>query len=343
MFRFVCIFFVLFSFSAFAAEDSESRYLRQAGKAITLADAEYYLRKALIAGEPGSRTKYLDFAINQQRFMRDRRLNVYEYLELYRKDAFTPKGAVNMGLMCQHGLHDVSQKPNYELARKWFERALTMGSKSALGLMGMLYYKGWGVEKDLHQARFFWEEGARKGGARTMANLATLIENNCTEPASAVYWYQKAKASGDSETVKFADESLKPYAVMESEDFLVAGRFDIGSGIDQIQFADVNEVLKYCLQEAGRISGTKPCAICNHALKSNRSIVTSVAHMLSHLRADKAGKGSLSTHFFCPGCIEAYLKSPDKKWCPLASTYLKCPDRLDQFIGVYFKEPRPLD
>lgn len=70
---------------------------------------------------------------------------------------------------------DVS--PDFEQARRWFEKAAALGDADALNGLGTLYHRGgFGIERDLHQARRFYQKAAGAGSLQALCNLGLICE-----------------------------------------------------------------------------------------------------------------------------------------------------------------------
>jgi len=69
-----------------------------------------------------------------------------------------------------------NDKENYKKAERWYESA-EQGHTEAQHMMGLLYYRGSGVERDYSKARAWSETSAKKGYGPSFISLAELFEN----------------------------------------------------------------------------------------------------------------------------------------------------------------------
>lgn len=93
---------------------------------------------------------------------------------------------------------DCFQKGNKEEGRKWLDKAVQQGLAVAQHLMGTVYRKGYGVEKNTNLATFFEMMAAKKGNIPAMAEvgLAFAAKDLFDE---ALEWFRKGVEAGSSD------------------------------------------------------------------------------------------------------------------------------------------------
>ncbi len=66
------------------------------------------------------------------------------------------------------------EKQDYDTALKALAPLIKEGDVNATNLMGQMYENGWGVEKDIDQAKKFYDQGARRGHLASVNSLRKL-------------------------------------------------------------------------------------------------------------------------------------------------------------------------
>ncbi|MDX8387725.1 MAG: SEL1-like repeat protein [Ghiorsea sp.] len=104
---------------------------------------------------------------------------------------------------------------SYQLAAKWYEKAIKKGNASAMNNFGILYDQGLGVVRDPKKAFALYKQAAERGDVAGMFDLAWAHHygNGTVKNAKkAVSWYRKAKELGSrSASEKLIDLSkLEP-------------------------------------------------------------------------------------------------------------------------------------
>ena len=92
-------------------------------------------------------------------------------------------------------------KVNHVEAFKWYEMAALKGDAKGLGTIGMMYYKGDGVEKSNEKAFTSFQMGANKGASFSMYNLAKMYYNGEgveKNEKKAFNWFLKAANKDDA-------------------------------------------------------------------------------------------------------------------------------------------------
>jgi TPR repeat protein len=79
--------------------------------------------------------------------------------------------------MYEHGL---GVEQSYERAFEYYEQAADLGLATAQYSLGVMYYKGDGVERDIAKAREWWTKAAAQGEKNAIKNLK-LINKQTTE------------------------------------------------------------------------------------------------------------------------------------------------------------------
>ena len=89
---------------------------------------------------------------------------------------------------------------NMPLAFKEFLIAAKEGHVFAEFNVGLMYEQGLGVEKDVHEAFYWYEKSAEQGNSAAQFNLGVCYENgigNSIDYEKANEWYRKAAVQGD--------------------------------------------------------------------------------------------------------------------------------------------------
>ena len=101
-----------------------------------------------------------------------------------------------MGLLYAQGDDKQGVQPNESEAARWFTKAAEHGSVPAQYKLGLLYWGGHGVPKDVNKA-YFWAVLARAGGQEGSRDLAKVLANGMTRAQAAAIeqqaniWYQQ--------------------------------------------------------------------------------------------------------------------------------------------------------
>lgn len=108
------------------------------------------------------------------------------------------KAQETLGELYQTGLYGV-EKDLFE-ARDWFEKAVQQGETSAMVNLGSMYLNGDGVPQDYLKAKELFEKAANKGKLSAQHNLGGMYYFGKGIPKNytkAIEWYQKAANQGD--------------------------------------------------------------------------------------------------------------------------------------------------
>src|SRR5262249_44299143 len=90
-------------------------------------------------------------------------------------------------------------KPDFALAKHWYDEAAQQGHVKAQWLLGGLYATGAdGVERDIKDATLWCKDAANAGYAPAQATLGTLFAR-AKKMNRAVEWWTKAAEQGDAE------------------------------------------------------------------------------------------------------------------------------------------------
>lgn len=101
-----------------------------------------------------------------------------------------------LGLLYAQGDDKHSIEQDESEAANWFTKAAEHGSSAAQYKLGLLYWGGHGVPKDINKA-YFWAVLARAGGQEGSQDLAKVLANGMTRPQAiaieqqAEIWYQQ--------------------------------------------------------------------------------------------------------------------------------------------------------
>lgn len=89
---------------------------------------------------------------------------------------------------------------NYSAAVIWYRKAAEQGYLPAQISLGVCYYNGLGVPKDMAQAAKLWADAAEKDDNDAQYRLATCYQNGTGVPqdsSQANYWFKKSAANGN--------------------------------------------------------------------------------------------------------------------------------------------------
>ena len=83
---------------------------------------------------------------------------------------------------------------NLENARQWYEKAVEHGNANAANNLGLLYYEGQGVSVDLEQAEKLFLIAHKRGDNNAITNLVDLylVKSDCDR---ALQWHERALAN----------------------------------------------------------------------------------------------------------------------------------------------------
>jgi putative methionine-R-sulfoxide reductase with GAF domain len=107
-----------------------------------------------------------------------------------------PTAENSLGLLYAEGDEKQAIKPDEREAAAWFTKAAEHGSVSAQYKLGLLYWGGHGVPKDVNKA-YFWAVLARAGGQEGSKDLAKVLASGMTRAQAAAIeqqaeiWYQQ--------------------------------------------------------------------------------------------------------------------------------------------------------
>ena len=90
---------------------------------------------------------------------------------------------------------------DYDTARKLFEKAAAAGSSRAEYGLGLIYWQGCGVPRNVSTAVEFLRSAASKGDPDAQANYGLFLAREMNEPKEAMKWYERAMAQGNSGTM----------------------------------------------------------------------------------------------------------------------------------------------
>ena len=90
---------------------------------------------------------------------------------------------------------------DYDTARKLFEKAAAAGSSRAEYGLGLIYWQGCGVPRNVSMAVRFLRSAASKGDPEAQANYGLFLAREMNEPKEAMKWYERAMAQGNSGTM----------------------------------------------------------------------------------------------------------------------------------------------
>lgn len=106
-----------------------------------------------------------------------------------------------LGLLYAQGDEKQAIQQNESEAARWFTKAAEDGSVPAQYKLGLLFWGGHGVAKDVNKA-YFWAVLARAGGQEGSKDLAKVLANGMTRAQAAAIeqqaemWYQQHESRG---------------------------------------------------------------------------------------------------------------------------------------------------
>lgn len=96
------------------------------------------------------------------------------YFKFLQSSEFEHPSAIrNIGLLFYHGL---GVKQNFETAKVWLEKAISLKDIPALCSLGILYLNGEGVTKDVSRAFFYFESASNQGNLDAEFNIGLLYQ-----------------------------------------------------------------------------------------------------------------------------------------------------------------------
>lgn len=129
-----------------------------------------------------------------------------EALELYKKagEMGNSEGLFRTGKFYHEGRSGV--EVNYELARQYYEKAVSLNNSKAINNLANLYANGRGVEKNIPKAIELYKKSAESGLSIAMCNLGNIqgvlnIDNGFYDRNSSINWYKKAIEFGNVDAI----------------------------------------------------------------------------------------------------------------------------------------------
>ena len=124
-----------------------------------------------------------------------------EALDMYKKagEMGNADGLFRAGKFYHEGRSGV--EINYELARKYYDRAVELGNNKAANNIGCMYLGGLGVNKDNVKAIEWYEKAANLGNVVAMTNLGMMYregEGVAQDYLKSKQWYEKAADLGNA-------------------------------------------------------------------------------------------------------------------------------------------------
>lgn len=91
------------------------------------------------------------------------------------------------------------QRGDYKTAHQELLKAAEQGDANAQTWLGLMYYKGQGVQKDDAVSVIWWQEAAEQGNKWAQFNLGLMYANGegvLKDNAVAARWYRKSAEQG---------------------------------------------------------------------------------------------------------------------------------------------------
>ena len=112
---------------------------------------------------------------------------------------------------------------DFKAAAEFFEKAAVVGHKNAQYNLGILYYTGKGVDKNLRKAFSWFQKAAQQGHTLAEFNLGYLYYSGAGVAKNDVLAYRlfsAAAAKGNTKAIKARDtlaKSLPPEVIKQAE------------------------------------------------------------------------------------------------------------------------------
>ena len=184
-----------------------------------------------------------------------------EALEMYKKagEMGNADGLFRAGKFYHEGRNGVEVK--YDLARKYYEKAIELNNDKAMNNLANMYFEGIGVIKNIAKANELYKKAADLGNVHAMYNLGNNYYNGDgvqQDYIAAKNWYEKAaNLNYDNAGMKLGDmyydgkgvdknyqESFKWYKASENvpySSFSIGWMYEYGQGTD----IDIKQALEY--------------------------------------------------------------------------------------------------
>lgn len=107
-----------------------------------------------------------------------------------------------IGYLFRDGLDGIGT--DYDKANDWFQKGMAAGSPSAIMGAALMYYFGYGVERNDQTARELLERAASQGNSGAICFIAGMLlraAQNETDVQEARQWYQKAYEMGNPDAM----------------------------------------------------------------------------------------------------------------------------------------------
>ncbi len=101
---------------------------------------------------------------------------------------------MDMGYLSMYGGKDV--KPNWEDARRWYDKAVELGSKEAHWFLGVLSYDVTAEKRNVEEAMRHWRLAAEAGVADAQYRLGRLLSQKSETLQEGMQWLEKAARIG---------------------------------------------------------------------------------------------------------------------------------------------------
>lgn len=103
---------------------------------------------------------------------------------------------MDMGYLSMYGGKDI--KPNWEEARRWYDKAVELGSKEAHWFLGVLSYDVTAEKRNVEEAMRHWRLAAEAGVADAQYRLGRLLSQKSETLQEGMQWLEKAARIGQS-------------------------------------------------------------------------------------------------------------------------------------------------
>lgn len=121
-------------------------------------------------------------------------------LARYREASAKGNSYATMMVGWMHAYPEDGARPDFAVAREWFEKAATAGSAVAMRELGRIYFDGNGVPVDKSRAFEWIERAAREGDALAQNRLGWMLRQGDgieRDDEEAVTWFKLAAKNGE--------------------------------------------------------------------------------------------------------------------------------------------------
>ena len=138
-----------------------------------------------------------------------------EQIKRLKKRAEGGDGAAMHNLGCIYNGGDLGLPQDTKKAMELWLRAGELGRIWPYYKLGIHYYSGEGVERDVKKAKHFWEIGAMRGDAEARHSMGVLENNAGNAVRAAKHWMISAQAGHDGSLTAIREYFLKGFVTKD--------------------------------------------------------------------------------------------------------------------------------